>query len=939
MKLFPFLKILFLALTNFRKSNCYTFSVIMAIYNTGRFLDESIGSLLNQTIGYQEIQIILVNDGSNDNTEEICLKYQKSFKNNIIYIKIEHGGVSKARNIGMKWAKGKYINFLDPDDLWDFQAFHYILLFFRLNKNINFVTGRLKFFEAINDYHPLDYKFYKTRIVNLTEEYNCIQSSSSTSFFRFSYINGKRFPEGVPSGEDTRFVNLILLNNPLMGVVREAVYFCRKRYDLTSRTQIQKKDMNFYFSTIFEVSQYLINNSLVLYKKILPFIQFYIGYDLLFRIESLSYQFLNTTNYKNYCYLIDDLLQKVEDKYILEQKNVLDKFKILALSRKYKKDLRNDIILKNGTLHFFYFPLINLNIARNIIIWKIISIENDILHIEGIDNLWFPKEKYYFFCKFGNRIFYEKYELYFNQNFNSLYGVIEKGRTIYFDIPLENIKNETVHFYINYMNDYCEIFPTPGSFTHISTIPESYYISNNYIIKIVEKRLTVFKYSERLENDFEKLYCIELKRREKNKIIKLRRQSKKYQKKFDNVRNQKEIWIINDRRNRAGDNGEYFFRYLSKRNPKTIKAYFTIQKNSSDYQRLKKYGDVLDIDSYDYLKIFLRANKILSSISNYWVNNPFGDDHKYIKDLFHFDFIFLSNGIIKDNLSKYLNRINSNIDIFVASTKSEYKSLLSTDYGYKKNNIILTGLPRYDNLEKYKKINNHEDSKIILVIPTWRMNIKGKKDSLIYETIYSDSFKSSAFFQFYNNLINDIRLTYTMNLYNYTGIFCLHQQFTSQWIDFSKNKQFKITKNCNYQQLIIKGSLLVTDYSSIFFDFGYLKKPIIYTHFDYEEYRLNQYPEGYFDYKKDGFGPIFENYNSTVNGIIESIKSHCKMKNKYLRRIKKFFTFFDEHNSDRIYKELLKRKNMKEDDTLKKRIFILFGFISLISFKIMKKLI
>ena len=169
----------------------YIFSVIIAIHNTARFLDDSIGSLLNQTIGYKEIQIILVNDGSTDNSEEICLKYQKLYLKNVIYIKAKFGGVSKARNIGLSLAKGEFINFLDSDDLWDSKAFEYVLYFFKNNKEINFVSGRLKFFEGRNYYHFLDYKFYKTRIVNLTEEYNCIQSSSSTSFFRFSYIAGK----------------------------------------------------------------------------------------------------------------------------------------------------------------------------------------------------------------------------------------------------------------------------------------------------------------------------------------------------------------------------------------------------------------------------------------------------------------------------------------------------------------------------------------------------------------------------------------------------------------------------------------------------------------------------------------------------------------------------------------------------------------------------
>ena len=55
----------------------FIFSVIMAIHNTGRYLDQSIGSLLNQTLNFEVIQIILINDGSIDNSEEICLKYKK----------------------------------------------------------------------------------------------------------------------------------------------------------------------------------------------------------------------------------------------------------------------------------------------------------------------------------------------------------------------------------------------------------------------------------------------------------------------------------------------------------------------------------------------------------------------------------------------------------------------------------------------------------------------------------------------------------------------------------------------------------------------------------------------------------------------------------------------------------------------------------------------
>ena len=165
---YSFLIVIF-TITN---TNCYIFSVIMAIYNTEKYLNESIASLLNQSIGYSEIQIILINDGSTDNSEDICLKYQKDYPENVIYLKTNHSGVSEARNIGMSFARGVFINFLDSDDIWDYEAFQYILSFFEQNKDVNIVSGRLKFFGVRNDYHALDYKYYKTRIVNLIKEYN-----------------------------------------------------------------------------------------------------------------------------------------------------------------------------------------------------------------------------------------------------------------------------------------------------------------------------------------------------------------------------------------------------------------------------------------------------------------------------------------------------------------------------------------------------------------------------------------------------------------------------------------------------------------------------------------------------------------------------------------------------------------------------------------------
>ena len=92
----------------------YKFSVIIPIYNVENYLEETIDSVINQTIGFNDnIQLILINDGSPDSSEEICERYKKEYPNNIIYLKQENSGVSVARNKGLELATGEIINFLD----------------------------------------------------------------------------------------------------------------------------------------------------------------------------------------------------------------------------------------------------------------------------------------------------------------------------------------------------------------------------------------------------------------------------------------------------------------------------------------------------------------------------------------------------------------------------------------------------------------------------------------------------------------------------------------------------------------------------------------------------------------------------------------------------------------------------------------------------------
>lgn len=96
-------------------------SVIVPVYNVETYVEKCLRTLVEQTL--EDIEIIVVNDGSTDNSKETVQKIAKQFPNKIVYVEKENGGLSDARNYGMPYAKGEYIAFLDADDYIEKDAY------------------------------------------------------------------------------------------------------------------------------------------------------------------------------------------------------------------------------------------------------------------------------------------------------------------------------------------------------------------------------------------------------------------------------------------------------------------------------------------------------------------------------------------------------------------------------------------------------------------------------------------------------------------------------------------------------------------------------------------------------------------------------------------------------------------------------------------------
>ena len=91
------------------------------------------------------------------------------------------------------------------------------------------------------------------------------------------------------------------------------------------------------------------------------------------------------------------------------------------------------------------------------------------------------------------------------------------------------------------------------------------------------------------------------------------------------------------------------------------------------------------------------------------------------------------------------------------------------------------------------------------------------------------------------------------------------------------------------QDLLKKSKLLITDYSSVFFDFAYMMKPCIYYQFDLKEFTEHHYGRGYFNYEKDGFGRVVSDSETLIEEIIKTINRNYELEERYRGNICRFF--------------------------------------------------
>lgn len=891
----------------------FKFSVVMAVYNVENYLNEAIDSLINQSIGFKDnVQLILVNDGSTDNSLVILEQYQSTFPENIVVITQENNGQASARNNGLDYVEGKYVNFLDSDDYLEETTFEEVFDFFENHQNeVDIVAMPLQFFDRMTTPHVLNYKFETERVIDLEKEPNNPQLSSASAFFKSAVLDKFRFPTNIIFSEDVVLITKILLENKHLGVINSSRYFYRKRFDNSSTIDTVSTKKEYYIDKLRDYFLYLIDYAKSKEGKVPDFLQYTLIYDLQWVLEK-DLSLLDDDEIDEFYYYLDEIMSNISVNCILNNPNILN-FNVRNLLLYLKeKDLHTEFKDNNVFINAGQYNCDRLSIHK---LWlDIVDLHDGILSISGFLNSLFDennitieaiKEKNNSSESFlAKKVYYTA-----RKNLELLSKTFEYKYNFDIVIPVSDNEESKIRIRVNYhkdgdVNNFDEdnlisLF-LPIDFTNHAKLSSlsNYKFTDSNLLLFFNNTFQLIRPSFKnvLKKERRVLKSI------KDEINEVPEEEKDFYKYslflrtiyflslplFKLINRNKQIYLFEDRIDVADDNAAHLFAY-SNTVKDNVKKYFVLSKDSKQFEKVSKMGSVLVHGSFKHKIMMFHADKIISSHPYESVVNPFyiNNERLLYDGLLNYKLYFLQHGVTLGNISSWLSKFDKNLSLITTVSDLEYDSFLEEGYGYDESIVQKLGFPRFDNLQNI-------DNKQILVIPTWRKNLRN------FKTLFTDS----NYFKNINSFLNHPIL---LNLHNqgFKIVFKPHWELTKKieglderYIDLFDIPSFiNMSYDDSYQDLFNNSSILITDYSSVFFDFAYLKKPIIY----YQPDNDYHYDKGYFDFDTMGFGDVVDSEEKLVNKLNYYFENDFRMEKEYLDRVDDFFIFTDKNNCKRVY--------------------------------------
>lgn len=358
------------------------------------------------------------------------------------------------------------------------------------------------------------------------------------------------------------------------------------------------------------------------------------------------------------------------------------------------------------------------------------------------------------------------------------------------------------------------------------------------------------------------------------------------------------IWLIGERPETARDNGYALFRHLRATDP-TAPVYYVISRKSPLTARVRSLGHVVWHSSWRHRVLMLHAEVLANAYSikhmlpSRWRPGAYMSQFAWRVGARR---VYLKHGV---HLSpEAMKRANGGYDL-VCTVGEQESAAIARSSGYTTTQLRCTGLARYDQLIAAP------NSDTVLFMPTWRRYLvpklfaHGEQALVPYEGStyqgFIDSFLGDPATQ---TLLerHDLRLIVVPH-YNLNGLLT-QSTYPGNRIEVVDGATADIPA-------LLRGcAALVTDYSSVQFDVAYAGTPVIYAQFDQDEYARGHSAPSWFRAERDGFGPVCTTAVDVRATLEEYARRNFAREVLYTARVGKFFSYRDQHNSDRVVREI-----------------------------------
>ena len=801
------------------------FSIVTAVYNVDRFLAAFIESVEKQT--FTDFEVVAVDDGSTDSSPELLAAWAARRPGQVRVVTKENGGQSSARNLGLEHARGAWVTFTDPDDVIEPDYLALVDRFLTKHPETGMVACNMLVLQdatgEVSDTHPLKHRFRgKARLRDLDGHPAFFFVSAPVAFFRRSLVeeHGLRFDERIrPNFEDGHFAGryLLALDRPLVGFVPGAHYQYRKRGDATSTLGRSIADPGRYTSVLRHGYIDLLDRASAGGTRPVPqWLQNLILYELSW-ILSVQHR---AGGLASQAEVIDEF-----DALMADLLDYLDPWVIEGTPVSRVKRLWREILLHAWAAEPWcqeYAVLTRLDEQQDLV--QVVYRYTRRAPAEQVLSDGVPVRPAYAKVRdhqvLGRTVLHERI-LWVPAS--APLRILLDGR----DVALEMDK--------------------PRRTTYTSN-PQA--MRRRLALTGPREKPTVTDPPAPRPGRVERLAATRWAR-----------------KRYGNA------WLLMDRLHDADDNGQRLFEYLRDERPE-IDAWFTVKRGTPAWRALRKRyrGRVLAHGSLRWKLVALNAEHLLSSHADLPVVAPRELEPLVMRPRWRFT--FLQHGVIKDDLSTWLNV--KPIDLFVTSTTAEHQSIVGDHNGYvfTEREAILTGLPRFDRLRTLAAQVPPEGRNLVLVAPTWRSWLTGEMDITSQRRDLAPKALESEFMTQWLAVLTSERVHAAAQAQGAVVGFLPHPNLQPvlgrldlpPWVR-------ALTFDDDVQRLFARAAVLVTDYSSMAFNTAYLDRPVVYFQFDRDRVLGGEHvgSRGYFDYHRDGYGPVVESPEAAVDAVVAAL--------------------------------------------------------------------